>query len=308
MKTSETLDQLATALAAAQGQFTSPEKNRDVDVESERAKYSFAYATLDAVLDMVRPHLMANGLSIVQTVDEEPAPLPDSPHNAIPRLITRLLHSSGQWIEGSLRMQIERGGNQGVGSAITYMRRYGVMAMLGICSATDDDDGNASDGNRAQYRDRAPRQEQRREAPKAGVGAAPTVNKNPTSAPTQTKPTASPTSVPGAISDTRPRTFDPAKPKELNQVWYDCLFNLEGENFAVAVWKNAKASWALRFETMRDITLACEQIRKTIGAKPGSELIGSIVGSFTMDPDGLQQIRKELTRASLGDVSMNLEA
>lgn len=305
MKTSEQLNELAEALAIAQGQFTSPEKNRDVDVESDRAKYSFAYATLDAVLDMVRPHLTANGLSIVQTVDEEPAPLPEAPHNAIPRLTTRLLHKSGQWIEGSLRMQIERAGNQGVGSAITYMRRYGVMAMLGICSATDDDDGNAGDGNRAQYRDRAPRQqyqgrqEERREAPKAQTGA-------PSGGTTSTKPTpsiaAAATPAASGTTDLRPQVFDVFHPKACCEAWFRNIAKLIGERCAAAVWKVTNTDWELRFGTLRDIHLACETIRKVLGEKPGSDLIGSTTSNFSWDEEGVQQIRKELVKASLGEV------
>lgn len=318
MKTSDTLEQLATALAAAQGGFVSAAKNRDVDVNSEKANYTFGYATLDAVLDMARPHLSSNGLSFVQSVDEEAAPLPEQPYNVIPRLTTRLMHSSGQWIESSLRMQVERGGNQGIGSAITYMRRYGIMALLGISTATDDDDGNAGDGNRASYRDRQPRggksqpyqqQEERREAPKAQQTQqtkppANGSNNAGTSSATQTAAATSSTTT----TDARPMVFDQAKPKELTSVWYDSLFKLEGESFALAVWKNSKGSWALRFDTLRDIVLACESIRKVMGAKPGSELIGSIVNGFTMDAEGLQQIRHELVRAGNGEVQTTANA
>lgn len=313
MKTSETLDKLAAALSAAQGAFTSPEKNRDVDVQSEKARYSFGYATLDAVLDMARPHLTANGLSFVQTVDEEAAPLPDDPINVIPRLTTRLMHASGQWIEGSVRMQIERGGNQGVGSAITYMRRYGLMAILGICSATDDDDGNAADGNKAQFRDRQQgqrqqhRQEERREAPKGQVAPATGAARPATLPPVSTtRPTTAPTGS-APTTDRRPQVMDVTSVDTKRagcEAWYQALAELTPKGFDAIAWKHTGSTWQLRFDSLRDMVLACETIRKALGQKAGGDRIGSILGDFSWDdPEGVQAIRKELVRASLGEVA-----
>jgi hypothetical protein len=59
---------------------------------------------------------------------------------------TRLIHSSGQWIEfGPLTVPMSKQDAHGVGSATTYARRYGLSAALGIVA--DDDDGNAAVGN-----------------------------------------------------------------------------------------------------------------------------------------------------------------
>jgi hypothetical protein len=55
---------------------------------------------------------------------------------------TRLMHSSGQWVEASGRMKPMKNDPQGVGSAITYARRYGLQAIAGI--PAEDDDGNAA--------------------------------------------------------------------------------------------------------------------------------------------------------------------
>lgn len=107
-------------------------------------------------------------------------------------------------------------------------------------------------------------------------------------------------------TDTRPQSFDFAAPKTACEAWYRSLTKLEGESFGRAVWKFAD-TWELRFETLRAITVACETIRKVMGNSAG-EFIGSIVRNFTMDAEGLQLIRNELVRASLGEVATPVEA
>ena len=57
---------------------------------------------------------------------------------------TMLLHESGQWIKSKLKMPVEKATAQSIGSTITYGRRYGLSAMVGISQY--DDDGNAASG------------------------------------------------------------------------------------------------------------------------------------------------------------------
>jgi len=117
-------DLLAAALAAAQGEFTNPTKDR------VNPHFKNRYATLDSMQTATRPILAKHGLSIVQ--------LPTS----APSLITRLMHSSGQYIESETPI----GANlkpQEYGSALTYMRRYSYAAMLNI-TADEDDDAEAA--------------------------------------------------------------------------------------------------------------------------------------------------------------------
>jgi hypothetical protein len=97
--------------------------------------------------------------------------------------------------------------------------------------------------------------------------------------------------------------FDPQNPKGSCEPVYRSLIKLEGEKFALACWKHTSEAWELRFDTIRDVVQAVTAIRKVLGDKPGSELIGSIMNGFTMDAEGLQQIRQELVRASLGEVT-----
>ena len=62
--------------------------------------------------------------------------------------ITLLLHESGEWIETEpLQMKLEKNTPQGVGSAVTYGRRYQISSVLGLASE-EDDDGEANEQNK----------------------------------------------------------------------------------------------------------------------------------------------------------------
>jgi len=127
MEHSDKLDEIGPALAKAQGEF--PAVNPDADGQAGGGRYR--YATLGHVFQTVRPTLAANGLSVTQSI--EPTDSGITAH-------THLLHESGQWIRGSAPVPVEKDTAQGVGSAITYARRYGLSALLGI-AVDDDDDG-----------------------------------------------------------------------------------------------------------------------------------------------------------------------
>lgn len=130
MNTSEQINELAAALAKAQGQIT-PAKH---DAQNPHLKNR--YATLTAVWDVIRKPLADNGLSVVQVVSTDQDGM---------WLITRLMHGSGQYIEAIYPVAIGdgRGLNaaQQVGSALSYARRYSISALVGVVSEGDDDDG-----------------------------------------------------------------------------------------------------------------------------------------------------------------------
>ena len=129
---------LAAALADAQAELKNPPKNREVTVRPrEGAPYSFSYATLDGILDMARPVLAKHGLSLVQVIAQE---------NGEAYVRTYLLHKSGEQIHADVKLMIDRAGNQAMGSAMTYARRYGILGLLCL-AADDDEDANAADGN-----------------------------------------------------------------------------------------------------------------------------------------------------------------
>ena len=147
MNQSEQINELAAALAKAQGAFCNPPRNREVKVRTKLGDtYSFTYATLDAIMDMVRGPLAANGLCLLHSLNTD---------NEGTVCETRLLHASGQWIATWFPVLVAAEANAQVwGAAITYARRYGLCALLSI-AADEDDDGNAACGNHATKAERA---------------------------------------------------------------------------------------------------------------------------------------------------------
>ena len=136
-----TTDKIAAALAKAQGAFENPPKNRTVRVQMKTGgSYVFSYATLDAIIDSVRKPLSENGLAFIHQVSNEP--------QGRYRLITTLMHASGQSLTIEIPMMIAEQSNQAFGSALSYAKRYSLCALLGV-AADEDDDGNAADGNSA---------------------------------------------------------------------------------------------------------------------------------------------------------------
>lgn len=127
---SEAIVEIATALAKAQGAMGHASK------ETKNTHFNNRYADLASVIDAAREPLAANGIAYVQ--------FPGALTQAGIPITTTLLHSSGQWMRSTLVMPVVKRDPQGVGSAITYGRRYALMAMLGI--APDDDDGEAAMG------------------------------------------------------------------------------------------------------------------------------------------------------------------
>lgn len=128
---SETIGKLAEALAKAQGAIKGATKDTKNDF------FRSKYADLSSVWDACRSQLAANGLSVIQTMDDSQGVT----------VVTTLAHSSGEWIRGRLTMKPVKDDPQGVGSAITYARRYALAAMVGV--APEDDDGNAASGRPA---------------------------------------------------------------------------------------------------------------------------------------------------------------
>lgn len=152
MERSERLDELGKALAKAQASITDATKSR----QGQARGGSYKYATLGDVWDACRGPLSQHGLSVVQYA------LPSEPGTVL--LATMLLHESGQFLTGVESMPIVGEPNpQTYGSAMTYARRYGLAAMLGVV-ADDDDDGAAASGNRQQGRQQS---QQPRSAPPA---------------------------------------------------------------------------------------------------------------------------------------------
>lgn len=92
-----------------------------------------SYATLSSVWNVIRKPLTDNGLSISQTFDVSDGGV---------TVVTTLLHTSGEWKSSRLYSALDKPNIQGLGSAITYLRRYSLSAMVGVCP--DDDDAESA--------------------------------------------------------------------------------------------------------------------------------------------------------------------
>ena len=124
MNQSENIETLAAALAKAQGVIANPA------FDAINPHFKNRYATLGAHIDAVRGAFPANGLSVVQAIE--------TPERDRVSLTTRILHSSGQWIESTV--SASTGAKvQEIGSTVTYLRRYALAAIVGIVGEEDDD-------------------------------------------------------------------------------------------------------------------------------------------------------------------------
>lgn len=123
MKTSQEITELAKALSKCQGNIQGAVKNE------KNPFFKSSYADLSSVWEACRYHLSSNGLSVVQVPTEIEGKI---------CLVTRLCHDSGQWIEGKFPLPQGKGDAQSMGSAISYLRRYALASMVGICQVDDD--------------------------------------------------------------------------------------------------------------------------------------------------------------------------
>ena len=129
MNRSESIKELATALAKAQGEISPAEKG------NVNPHFKTRYADLASIWDACRGPLTKYGLSVVQ--------IPRADADSV-SVETMLLHDSGEWIGGELSVKVGSIQPQAVGSALTYLRRYSLAAIVGV--APDDDDGEAAQG------------------------------------------------------------------------------------------------------------------------------------------------------------------
>lgn len=134
-------DALFSALAKAQAVFEKAEK------AGENPHFRSRYATLESVLDATSKGRAEQGLAIIQ--------MPTNHGDSAIAVTTLLGHASGQWIESTIAIVPMKLDAQGAGSVITYLRRYALMAILGI--AAEDDDGEAA-SQRAQTTQQQTRQ------------------------------------------------------------------------------------------------------------------------------------------------------
>lgn len=123
MEQSEQINELAAALAKAQGEITGALK------DSNNPFFKSKYADLASCWDACRKPLSENGLAVIQPTVEKDGTV---------YVVTTLAHSSGQWIRGWLPIKTKDDGPQAQGSGLTYARRYALAGIVGLAQVDDD--------------------------------------------------------------------------------------------------------------------------------------------------------------------------
>ena len=131
---SESVKNLYAALVAAQGELQAVVK------DAKNPFFKSSYATLEAVIDSIRPVYAKHDLAVVQ--------FPVGGEDGKYGVETRICHSSGEWMSATAFMKPVKDDPQGAGSTITYLRRYSAQSVAFLASA--DDDGNDASGNRGE--------------------------------------------------------------------------------------------------------------------------------------------------------------
>ncbi len=135
-------NELFAALAKAQGQFVTVPATRHVIIRmKDGGSYSYNYATLAQIMDMIRRPFSENGLSIAQLIAGDV-------------LVTILAHSSGQSISSNVPLP-KVSDIKGLGANLTYLRRYSITSIAGV--AIDEEDNEGADGKLEQRAKQTPK-------------------------------------------------------------------------------------------------------------------------------------------------------
>ena len=146
MRTSESIKALAPALTAALGKLEGAAKT------AKNPHFKNTYADLASVVEASRTILAESDLAVMQS--------PGLIIEGRLQLFTRIIHKSGEWIEGEFHMPLAKSDPQATLATLTYARRGALMAILGIPAVDDDGEtavGRGADGAAASGpRDAAP--------------------------------------------------------------------------------------------------------------------------------------------------------
>ena len=126
LKFSDQIDQISTALAKAQGELQNVHKN------AANPFFKSKYADLAEVLNIIRPVMADNGISITQH--------PSYGEGNV-YVTTLVSHSSGQWMQSCLSAPVAKADAQAVGSAVSYCRRYAIASIAMVAQTDDDAEG-----------------------------------------------------------------------------------------------------------------------------------------------------------------------
>ena len=126
MKSSESIANLASAFVKAQAEMSGAKKS------AKNPFFKSSYANLEEIIYCVREPFANHGLGFMQF------PIAGEGSAGVETII---LHESGEWISGDFLLDCVKSDPQGMGSAITYARRYGLQSAAGIPSEDDDGEG-----------------------------------------------------------------------------------------------------------------------------------------------------------------------
>lgn len=131
---------LFAAILEVQKAATTLPKDRSVTVKTKTGgEYTYSYTPLDTIVEKVGPLLAANGLVWITK--------PSFNAQLGPTLVYKLAHApSGEAEGGEMPLMLAEEDAQGMGSALTYMRRYALCAVLNLVAEMDDDGQRASAG------------------------------------------------------------------------------------------------------------------------------------------------------------------
>lgn len=136
---STTITKLMGAMLAVQGAVDGVSK------DATNPAFKRKYASLESVVDAIRPPCQANGIVVMQA--------PGTFREGVISVETIIVHAeSGEWIKSALELPLAKVDPQGAGSAITYAERYSLMALFNLPPI--DDDGN--EASRETFRPQRP--------------------------------------------------------------------------------------------------------------------------------------------------------
>tara|TARA_R110002096_G_scaffold66306_1_gene161375 strand:- start:29346 stop:29933 length:588 start_codon:yes stop_codon:yes gene_type:complete len=127
MEKSESIKNIAIAMCEVQSSMESASK------ASDNPFFNSKYADLSEVLRCIKGIIPSKNLSFMQMPSFE---------SGVVSVETIVMHSTGEWISSTSSSPISKSNPQGVGDAITYLRRYSLAAIFGL--AQKDDDGNSN--------------------------------------------------------------------------------------------------------------------------------------------------------------------
>lgn len=127
MQTSTETDKIYPAIIELQRELMPVVRDKTVSVTHKTGgRHTFKYAPLDTIMETLKPLFGKNGLGSVQAVNQDV-------------LTTRIIHSSGQWVQSDTHLNREHASMQGFGAEVTYKRRYALSALIGIVPDEDTD-------------------------------------------------------------------------------------------------------------------------------------------------------------------------